>query len=74
MNIIFDHDAEGMTELEALNYVPQEGDVIGNVSAAMIAMDRFKAILHFKGLEFSVYERFENAFMNDMNERGINLP
>ena len=74
MTIIFDHDAEGMTELEALNYTPQDGDVIGNVSAAMVAIDRFNVTLHFKGLEFTVYERFENAFMKDLNERRINIP
>lgn len=75
MNITFDHDdAFGMTDLEAHNYVPEEGHVIGNLTAAEIAMIRYNATIDFNGHEFESWPLFRDAYYIDMHNRGIKHP
>lgn len=74
MEVIFDHDAEGKTDIEAYNYVPEGMDVIGNLIAAEIAMKRYNSYIHFKGEEYKQWPLFLIAYHADLNERGINLP
>lgn len=75
MNISFDHeDAFGMTDLEAYNYVPEESHVIGNLTAAEIAIKRYGSHIEFKGVVYETWPSFLIAYHGDLNERGINLP
>jgi len=53
--VIFDLDAEGMTSLECVNYIPREMDVIGNLEAAKVAIDRFNATIIFNGNEYTEF-------------------
>ena len=62
-----------MTELEAYNYVPQEGDVIGNMTAARIACDRYRVDIEFKGDTHDCYESLLSSFHKDLDERGISF-
>ena len=59
--ILFDCDAEGMTTLECVNYIPQDLDVIGNLEAAKIAMERFNTTIIFNGNEYSDYWQLNAA-------------
>ena len=59
--VTFDCDAEGMTTLECMNYVPQDMDVIGNLEAAKVAMDRYNTIITFNGDEYSEYWQLNAA-------------
>lgn len=59
--ILFDFDAEGMTDLECENYAPQDMDVIGNLRAAQVAMERFNTIIIFNGTEYSDFDELKNA-------------
>ena len=53
--VTFDCDAEGMTTLECMNYIPQDMDVIGNLEAAKVAMERYSTTIIFNGNEYSSY-------------------
>jgi hypothetical protein len=53
--VTFDFDAEGMTTLECFNYIPQELDVIGNLEAAKMAMQRYNTTIIFNGNEYTNY-------------------
>lgn len=70
MTVIFDHDAEGKTDLECMLYSPEEGDVIGNFSCVEIAISVGTKV-SFKGKEFSDYNTFLGAFYRDLHDRGI---
>ena len=59
--VTFDCDAEGMTTLECMNYVPQDMDVIGNLEAAKVAMERFNTTIIFNGNEYSDFEQLDAA-------------
>jgi len=59
--VTFDCDAEGMTTLECMNYIPQDMDVIGNLEAAKVAMERYNAIIIFNGNEYSNYSELDAA-------------
>jgi len=59
--VMFDCDAEGMTTLECMNYVPQDLDVIGNLEAAKVAMERYGAIIIFNGVEYDNYGELNAA-------------
>lgn len=59
--ILFDFDAEGMTDLECENYIPQDMDVIGNLRAAQVAMERFDTIIIFNGNEYEAFSDLSNA-------------
>ena len=59
--VLFDCDAEGMTTLECVNYIPQDLDVIGNLEAAKIAMERFNTTIIFNGNEYSDYWQLNAA-------------
>lgn len=74
MSITFDHDAEGMTDLDAYNYVPEEKDVIGNLIAAEIAMKRYASHIEFKGVIYETWPSFLIAYHGDLNERRISFP
>ncbi len=50
--VLFDFDAEGMTTLECFNYIPQDMDVIGNLEAAKMAIQRYKTTITFNGNEY----------------------
>ncbi len=58
---MFDCDAEGMTTLECVNYIPQDLDVIGNLEAAKVAMERFNTTIIFNGDEYSDYWQLDAA-------------
>ena len=58
---MFDCDAEGMTTLECMNYIPQDMDVIGNLEAAKVAMERFNTTIIFNGDEYSDYWQLNAA-------------
>jgi len=73
MEVIFDHDAEGKTDIEAYNYVPEENDVIGNLMAAEIAMKRYSSYIHFKGELYKHWNQFLMAYHTDLNERGVSF-
>jgi len=53
--VTFDLDAEGMTTLECDNYIPQDMDVIGNLEAAKVAMERYNTKIIFDGNEYTNY-------------------
>lgn len=75
MTITFDHDdAFGMTDIEALNYVPEDFHVVGNSLAVQVAMSRYGATVVMSGNEFNDFDTFIAAFLKELNERGINLP
>lgn len=59
--ILFDFDAEGMTDLECENYAPQDMDVIGNLRAAQVAIERFNTIIIFNGNEYEAFADLSNA-------------
>ena len=59
--VTFDCDAEGMTTLECMNYIPQDLDVIGNLEAAKVAMERFNTTIIFNGDEYSDYSELNAA-------------
>ena len=59
--VTFDCDAEGMTTLECMNYIPQDMDVIGNLEAAKVAMERFNTTIIFNGNEYSDFEQLDAA-------------
>lgn len=59
--VTFDCDAEGMTTLECMNYVPQDMDVIGNLEAAKVAMERFNTTIIFNGVEYDNYGELNAA-------------
>ena len=59
--VTFDYDAEGMTTLECMNYVPQDMDVIGNLEAAKVAMDRFGTTIIFNGNDYTEFEQLNAA-------------
>ena len=59
--VLFDCDAEGMTTLECMNYIPQDLDVIGNLEAARVAMERFNTTIIFNGNEYSDYWQLNAA-------------
>ena len=59
--VIFDLDAEAMTSLDCFNYIPQDMDVIGNLEAAKVAMERFNAIITFNGNEYADYWQLDAA-------------
>jgi hypothetical protein len=59
--VLFDCDAEGMTTLECVNYVPQDMDVIGNLEAAKVAMERYNATIIFNGVEYDNYGELDAA-------------
>ena len=74
MSITFDHDAEGMTDLEAYNYIPEESDVVGCLIAAEIAMKRYASRIDFKGATHDQWGQFIVAYHTDLNERGVSFP
>lgn len=75
MSITFDHDdAFGMTDLEALNYVPEDFHVVGNALAVQVAISRYGVTVIMNGNEFSDFNLFMNALLKDLNERGISFP
>jgi len=59
--VTFDCDAEGMTTLECMNYVPQDMDVIGNLEAAKVAMERYSTTIIFNGVEYDNYGELNAA-------------
>ena len=59
--VTFDCDAEGMTTLECMNYVPQDMDVIGNLEAAKVAMERYNTTIIFNGNDYSDYSELDAA-------------
>ena len=59
--VIFDLDAEAMTSLDCSNYVPQDMDVIGNLEAAKVAMERFNTTIIFNGNEYADYWQLDAA-------------
>jgi hypothetical protein len=59
--VIFDLDAEAMTSLDCFNYIPQDMDVIGNLEAAKVAMERYSTIITFNGNEYSDYWQLDAA-------------
>ena len=59
--VTFDCDAEGMTTLECMNYIPQDMDVIGNLEAAKVAMDRFGTTIIFNGNDYAEFEQLNAA-------------
>lgn len=59
--ILFDCDAEGMTTLECVNYIPQDMDVIGNLEAAKVAMERYNTTIIFNGVEYDNYGELDVA-------------
>jgi len=59
--VTFDCDAEGMTTLECMNYVPQDMDVIGNLEAAKVAMERFNTTIIFNGNDYAEFEQLNAA-------------
>lgn len=59
--VTFDCDAEGMTTLECMNYVPQDMDVIGNLEAAKVAMERYNTTIIFNGVEYDNYGELNAA-------------
>ena len=59
--VIFDLDAEAMTSLDCFNYVPQDMDVIGNLEAAKVAMERYSTTIIFNGVEYDNYGELNAA-------------
>lgn len=59
--VLFDFDAEAMTSLDCFNYIPQDLDVIGNLEAAKVAMERFNTIITFNGNEYSEFGELNAA-------------
>ena len=59
--VTFDCDAEGMTTLECMNYIPQDMDVIGNLEAAKVAMERFNTTIIFNGNDYTEFEQLNAA-------------
>lgn len=59
--VTFDCDAEGMTTLECMNYIPQDMDVIGNLEAAKVAMERYNTTIIFNGNEYDNYGELDAA-------------
>ena len=59
--VTFDCDAEGMTTLECMNYIPQDMDVIGNLEAAKVAMERYQTTITFNGVEYDNYGELNAA-------------
>lgn len=75
MTITFDlDDAFGMTDLEALNYVPEDFHVVGSSLAVQVAMKRYGATVVMNGNEFNDFETFIAAHLKALNERGISVP
>ena len=71
--VTFDFDAEGMTTPECFNYIPQDLDVIGNLEAAKVAMERYNTIIIFKGVEYDNYGELNaavSAFFSRNEARG----
>lgn len=66
MVVIFDFSAEGMNDLDCENYVPTNGgpgwhEVIGNIRAAQVAMERFNTTIIFNGVEYDNYGELNAA-------------
>jgi len=59
--VIFDLDAEAMTSLDCFNYAPQDMDVIGNLEAAKVAMERYQTTITFNGVEYDNYGELDAA-------------
>jgi len=59
--VLFDCDAEGMTTLECVNYIPQDMDVIGNLEAAKVAMERYQTTITFNGVDYDNYGELNAA-------------
>ena len=59
--VMFDFDAEGMTTPECMNYIPQDLDVIGNLEAAKVAMERYSTTIIFNGNEYDNYGELNAA-------------
>ncbi len=59
--VLFDFDAEAMTSLDCFNYIPQDLDVIGNLEAAKVAMERYQTTITFNGVEYDNYGELNAA-------------
>jgi len=59
--VIFDLDAEAMTSLDCFNYIPQDMDVIGNLEAAKVAMERYNTTIIFNGNDYTDFEQLNAA-------------
>ncbi len=59
--VIFDLDAEAMTSLDCFNYIPADLDVIGNLEAAKIAIERYQTTITFNGVEYDNYGELDAA-------------
>jgi len=66
MVVLFDFSAEGLNDLECENYIPTGGgpgwyEVIGNLRAAQVAMERYNATIIFNGVEYDNYGELNAA-------------